>query len=109
VQAGADQFRRIRSEQEGLEASWIAALEENANRAVAAEQAKAKAIEDAAKAEAKALEDAKNAHEKFGEGIRISLNIHLIPPRRQSKVWSTELGPMGIVAAAAGCRRGAGR
>jgi len=49
VQAGADQFARIRTGQEQVDADWIAAVEENAARMRAAEESKAREAEAAAK------------------------------------------------------------
>ena len=48
VQAGAEQFARIRTEQEAVEAAWIEAIEENTVRAAAAEEARAAAAAKAA-------------------------------------------------------------
>jgi len=53
VKENGDIFRRVRSEQEAIEAAWVSALEENAARAKAAHELEAKAAQQAAN-EAKA-------------------------------------------------------
>ena len=93
VRNQADDFRRIRSEQEAVEKSWIDAIQENVARVKAAEEEKAKAIEDAAR-------KAEEAEKAFGENIASAIENPLHAAAEGVKGFVNAVGPMGLAAMA---------
>lgn len=95
-------LKRIRSEEEAIEAAWLAAIEENARREEDARHQTARALEEQARAHERALEGEKRANEQLAESISSAIENPLHAAAGAARGFVIEFGAMGVAAVVTG-------